>query len=558
MNGEIEGYTRSNNYTAVFLEADADYSFSISAYDACGNASDQSGPVSARTKRFQGAEALINPEGLEYLGAITLSETFNWGGEAIAYNRDGDGGQSSSGTDNFPGSLFVTNLNQPENGLVGEVNIPAPVISLQKSVEDLTEAGLLTQPVDIRPANVNNWEYVDIWRTGLEYIPKEGRLYSSWSIHYTVTEEKHASISCCNAADLSGSARHGAWYVGDSNQPPLDAMINDWLFSVPQFWADINCTGRNLIVGRCRDGGLSGLGPTLYAFSKMGTTLPSADNILPFTTLLEYGSVQGTDNYNYPNSIDGYKHSDDWREAIWVSTENQSAVAVVGNKSLGHNWYGYYGEWMRHDWVIADMPYPEFYTTDPDGKGWRGHNRQPMIIFYNPDDLAKVARGQMQSYEPQPYAAFRIPKEMFFGKDFEIFSAAFDSENSVLFVTEFVREMEGKLIIHTWKVNKVITSVKLEKQIPLNFRLNQNYPNPFNNQTMICFEIPNSAFVQLKIYNIRGEEIRTLVNRQVTEGVQQAMWDGKDEFGNVAASGIYIYQLAANNYSKARKIILLE
>jgi hypothetical protein len=155
--------------------------------------------------------------------------------------------------------------------------------------------------VNIRPVDVNSWSYVDIWRTGLEYLPGLGRLYSAWSIHYTVTGEKHASISCCQGSNLAGSTKHGAWYIGDAGSPPIDAMLNDWLFDLPQSWADANCSGMNLVVGRCRDGGLSGLGPTLYSFSEVGVTPPPPGSNLDFTTLLEYGSVVGTDNYNFPN-----------------------------------------------------------------------------------------------------------------------------------------------------------------------------------------------------------------------------------------------------------------
>jgi len=556
MNGAIEGYSQSNHFLSVFLEPAKKYTFAITALDAAGNESLQSQAVTATTPSFKGTNDLINPVGLEYLGAFALPETFSWGGEAIAWYCDGDGGPAGS-SDGFPGSLFMTNLNQPENGLVGEVSIPVPIISPPKNVAHLNQAVTLTQPVNIRPANVNNWEYVDIWRTGLEYVAEEGRLYSAWSIHYTVTGEKHASISCCNTPNLAGSTKYGAWYVGNANQPPIDAMLNDWLFAVPQSWADVNCSGRNLVVGRCRDGGLSGLGPTLYAFSKVGTTPPAANSELPVTTLLEYGSVEGTDDYHFPNSVDDYKHSDDWREALWLTADNQNAVAIIGNKALGHNWYGYNGERMRHDWVIADVPYPEFYETDPDGKGWRAHNRQPMIIFYNPEDLARVANGQIISYEPQPYAAFRIPKDPFFGKDHEIFSAAYDCQNRLLYVTEFVRELEGGLIIHVWRMNPVTTYIKAEAALPVRFELHQNFPNPFNPTTQINYLLPQATHVRLEIYNLQGAEIKTLVNDFQTAGHKNVVWDGLNEQGRQVSSGIYMYRLIAGKFSTSKKMVLL-
>ncbi len=147
------------------------------------------------------------------------------------------------------------------------------------------------------------------------------------------------------------------------------------------------------MTGRCRDGGLSGLGPTLYAVAPAGARPAAANSVLPFTALLEYGPVAASDYYHFPNSVDGYLLSDSWRDAAWISAGAQNAVMIMGNKARGENWYGYIGERMAHDWVIADEPYPDFYSTDPDGKGWKSQNFIPMAIFYSPDDLAQVAKG---------------------------------------------------------------------------------------------------------------------------------------------------------------------
>jgi hypothetical protein len=543
MNNEIEGYSRSADYTCVLLEPDTEYTFSVTALDAVGNESVPSDPVRATTQTFRSSASLINPAGMEYIGAIALPEAFSWGGEAIAYYRDG-------GT---AGSLFVTNLNQPANGLVGEVSLPSPVISPQKNPDDLNQAVILHQPVNIRPSNLSSWEYVDIWRTGLEYIPDEGRLYSSWSIHYTVTEGKHASISCCKTDDLSGSTKYGAWYVGSANEPPLDAMTSDWLFSLPRPWADANCSGRHIVTGRCRDGGLSGLGPTMYAFSMVGETPPAAGQALDYTTLVEYGPVEGTDNYNYPHSVDGYKHSDDWREAMWITADNQNAVAIVGNKAFGHNWYGYHGEWMHHDWVIADEPNPEaeFWETDPDGKGWRSHRLQPMFILYDPDDLARVAGGQMQPYEPQPYAALRVSEDLFFGRDHEIFSAAFDAQNNIIYITEFVRELDGRLILHAWQVHEVATPVH-SGDCPDSPGLFQNFPNPFNLSTRIQFHLMHADHVTLKIRNLRGQPLRILVNAPYIAGDHEVICDAAG-----LSSGIYLLTIESGDLIGTRKMVLI-
>lgn len=456
MNGQIEGYSRTNSFTAVFLEPSKTYTFSVTALDGCGNESVRSDPVIANTNSYLGVPNLVSPAGVVYLGAFRLPDYFSYAGEGIAYNRDGDGGETGTGAqDGYKGSLYVTNLNQMEQGMVAEFSIPAPVISAAKNLEELNEAAIILNPVNIRPASVNSWPYVDIWRTGLTYIPQEKRLYSSWGYHYQVGGEKTASISCCDATDLSGSIKHGAWFVGNPNQPPVDAMLNEYLFSLPQTWANVNTNGRALVTGRCRDGGLSGLGPTLYAVNLVGSNTPLAPGAqLDFTTLLKYGSVEGTNEYEFPNSIDGYKLCDAWRDASWVSAGSQSAVLFAGVKGLGNNWYGYQGENMRHDWVILDTPYPDFYNTDPDGKGWKANVYQPMAILYNPADLASVANGSMNSFQPQPYAAIRFDTSIFWGTSRTICSESYDNENKLLYVTEFGAPSDGRLIIHVWRINE--------------------------------------------------------------------------------------------------------
>ncbi len=183
---------------------------------------------------------------------------------------------------------------------------------------------------------------------------------------------------------------------------------------------------------------------------------------------MEYGPVEGTDNYNYPDSIEDYNHADTWREALWMGAGQQNSVAVIGNKGLCDNWYGLRTEWMNFEWFVADVPFPDVYQNYEDGKGWRCRNHQPMIVFYDPADLAAVAAGQTASYAPQPYAALRMPKELFFGYLHEIFSAAFDPENRLLYVTEFVLEEEGNLLIHAWRVGDVPGDVDGDEYIDLN------------------------------------------------------------------------------------------
>jgi hypothetical protein len=94
---------------------------------------------------------------------------------------------------------------------------------------------------------------------------------------------------------------------------------------------------------------------------------------------------------------------------------------------------------------------------------------------------------------------------------------------------------------------------------PIEFTLEQNYPNPFNHFTTIRYALSRPAQVTLKIYNARGEWIRSLLDQQPTSaGLQQVVWDGKDAHGSKLSSAIYFYQLQINASSATKKLLLLK
>jgi len=93
---------------------------------------------------------------------------------------------------------------------------------------------------------------------------------------------------------------------------------------------------------------------------------------------------------------------------------------------------------------------------------------------------------------------------------------------------------------------------------PIVYSLEQNYPNPFNPTTTIKFSLPESHLVSIKIYNMLGQEVRTLVNEQRNEGNHSIIWNGKDNSGNQLASGTYIYRIKAGDFTSTKKMILLK
>lgn len=87
--------------------------------------------------------------------------------------------------------------------------------------------------------------------------------------------------------------------------------------------------------------------------------------------------------------------------------------------------------------------------------------------------------------------------------------------------------------------------------LPSQYSLEQNYPNPFNPSTTIEFSIPKPSYVTLKVFNVLGNEMATLVNGRIQPGIHSVRWNASG-----VPSGVYFCRLAAGEFSGARKLIL--
>jgi hypothetical protein len=93
----------------------------------------------------------------------------------------------------------------------------------------------------------------------------------------------------------------------------------------------------------------------------------------------------------------------------------------------------------------------------------------------------------------------------------------------------------------------------IEDLVPMVYELGQNYPNPFNPSTTIRFSIPEAGLVTLKVYNLLGQEVATLLNNEQASGVYEATFDASK-----LSSGIYFYTLEAKNFTSTKKMVLLK
>jgi len=159
------------------------------------------------------------------------------------------------------------------------------------------------------------------------------------------------------------------------------------------------------------------------------------------------------------------------------------------------------------------------------------------VIFY---------RYYGQPIDPGPGSILSLPV---------VTSSDFDKENLQIQLKEAILADPGAVVIPVDKGEVIL---------PKFFNLSQNYPNPFNPNTTIRFEIGSAGGSQeamqttLKIYNILGQVVKTLVDKPRSPGVYHQTWDSKNEQGEKVSSGIYFYQLRVDDYNETKKMVLLK
>ena len=116
----------------------------------------------------------------------------------------------------------------------------------------------------------------------------------------------------------------------------------------------------------------------------------------------------------------------------------------------------------------------------------------------------------------------------------------------------------GHIVFYKSVITTGVSFDNLTTEVPKSYKLFQNYPNPFNPTTTISFELPTLSNVKLKIYNILGDEVKTLIAGKIQAGSYNIVWDGYDNLGHKVASGIYLYQLRAGMFNEVKRMLLIK
>lgn len=161
--------------------------------------------------------------------------------------------------------------------------------------------------------------------------------------------------------------------------------------------------------------------------------------------------------------------------------------------------------------------------------------------------------------------AFNNSGDLFGLKGAGVFNTDFISINATTGDGTVVGSTGKKSVSGLGYTKTMVTSVddNSGSQAPKEFALNQNYPNPFNPSTSIEFSLPRNADVQINVFNILGQKVRTLLNTQKSAGTHNVIWNADDEYGNKVSSGIYFYELRATSdngadFVQMRKMVLLK
>jgi uncharacterized protein (TIGR02145 family) len=188
------------------------------------------------------------------------------------------------------------------------------------------------------------------------------------------------------------------------------------------------------------------------------------------------------------------------------------------------------------------------------------HWKSPNTGADNSSGLTILPGGEYDAYYSPPkfnllseYAIFWTSTQVSATKARERYLSYNDAKSSIY---DWYKVMKYSI-----RCVKDTTSTALrnkDNKFPTSFSLEQNYPNPFNSSTNIEYSLAKPSNVHIIVYNLLGQEVRTLVNEQKNIGKYRVIWDGKDEHGNISNSGIYYFRMYAGNETHCKKMVYLK
>lgn len=445
-------------------------------------------PTRRRAIRFP-PDSRIQPADFTYAGAFRLPaggtrpKTFAYGGAAMTYNPAGD---PAGAADGFPGSLFITGHDRmpygelPDGDQVAEVSIPSP-----SSTHDIGTLGVATLLQDFHDVSAGLFPTLEeLPRVAMQYLSHSATgavIHLAWGQHFQEEAATAVASHAWFSPNLSSPESRGTWFIGE--QSPYS--VNGYMLDIPQSWASVYVGGRLLGTGRFRDGGWSGMGPALFAYTPWQSdgSAPPAGTRLTEKTLLLYQSSATSEDIE--KALNGYQHGDAWEGAAWLTTASgKSAVAFTGTKGTGARyWYGYVnpagaelpcvdGAFVGQFTVCrfangsacpqSDLVECAGHTSE---RGWWSSRFDAQILLYATSDLARVASAAIPSWEPQPYASLDVDAYLFLNPSrvdvdsigpgvqqrYRLGEATFDRARGLLYVLELFAD-DAAPVVHVFRL----------------------------------------------------------------------------------------------------------
>lgn len=122
-------------------------------------------------------------------------------------------------------------------------------------------------------------------------------------------------------------------------------------------------------------------------------------------------------------------------------------------------------------------------------------------------------------------------------------------------LTAFARILAGE-DVELDELEKRNEAGPAEDQLPTQISLGPAFPNPFNPSTTISYQIPEAGRVRLRLYDMLGQLVTTLVDREVAAGKHSVVWDGRNERGEFVATGVYLYRMEVASVVRTKKLVL--
>lgn len=235
-------------------------------------------------------------------------------------------------------------------------------------------------------------------------------------------------------------------------------------------------------------------------------------------------------NYHYGRFFKSSNRGISWNQKLFIS----------------NNWFSFMD--FKGDIGFLSTIYTSsrlLYKTFNAGENWQAYNitNLPSSMHFINSNVGFLIGGQIGA------------KTVNGGQNWETFNTGMQQISNSYFLdynTGFV--YGGVTLARTTNGGGIFTNVNLiQNQIPSSFFLHQNYPNPFNPSTRIKFDIPKGLFVKLKIYDMLGREVATLVNEKLNPGTYEYEWNGIN-----LPSGVYFYKIEAENFIEIKRMVLVK